>query len=535
MSSRSNKLGKVAYAVLFVLVVPALLIGWTIATEDRVLLPAPGDPWLGVVVSASGASLMLAGILALWLHGRGLPMGPFPPPVYVAAGAYRLTPHPIYVGFSTLCLGLAMTLESASGMWLVSPCVALGCTALVLGFERQEIRRRFGPQVVQKSLIALPAAAADPPSWWDRASIVVLVFVPWAIAYEAVYQLGVPPDAIEIYLPFERDWPVWQWSEAIYASAYAFVAAALLVVPTNATLRRFAVTGLIATAVVILIYLTVPFVAPPRPFEPHSVLGRMLMFERQMSNTVAAFPAFHALWSFIAAEAWASRSRLYAIFGWSWATLITLSCVTTGMHALADLLAAAVLFAMLRHYRRVWQVLRRAAESIANSWREWRWGGLRIINHGLYAGLGGFVSLFVTACIAGPHAFWQLVFVHIAAVLGAGLWAQTLEGSSPLSRPFGYYGSLLGAGIATVAMGTLGNNTLQLGAAIALAAPWVQAIGRLRCLVQGCCHGSPADEQTGIRYWRERSRVCALGESRGVPLHPTPLYSIMANAVVGVL
>jgi prolipoprotein diacylglyceryltransferase len=70
---------------------------------------------------------------------------------------------------------------------------------------------------------------------------------------------------------------------------------------------------------------------------------------------------------------------------------------------------------------------------------------------------------------------------------------------------------------------------------VAIAAPWIQALGRLRCLVQGCCHGSEAPEGVGIRYWQQHSRVCDLAQLRGVPLHPTPLYSIAGNLVIGVL
>jgi prolipoprotein diacylglyceryltransferase len=72
-------------------------------------------------------------------------------------------------------------------------------------------------------------------------------------------------------------------------------------------------------------------------------------------------------------------------------------------------------------------------------------------------------------------------------------------------------------------------------AALALAIPWAQAIGRLRCLVQGCCHGSEAPEALGIVYLREKSRVLTLGNLGRVPLHPTPLYSILANVVIGSL
>ena len=531
----SGALGKLVYAILFVVIVPALLIGWSIATRDIIPLPVIAVPWLGSIISVIGGLMMSAGIWALWVHGRGLPMGPYPPPVYVSRGVYHLTPHPIYVGFAMSCVGLALTFESASGLWLVSPSVALGCAALVIGFERHEIRTRFGSNTVRNPLISLPAASTFRPNGWDRLAVVLLVFLPWAVVFEAVYQLGVPTDAIEVYLPFERDWPVLEWAEAIYASVYVFVAAVLFIAPTNTALRHFAVTGLIATVVVTLIYLTVPFIAPPRPFESQSLLGRMLMFERTLSNTVVSFPAFHVIWSLIAAEAWASRSRLHVVIGWTWAMLITVSCIATGMHALVDLVAAVVLFAIVRRYRGIWEWLRRSAECLANSWREWRVGSTRFINHGIYAGLSGFVSILMTSYIAGPGMFWQLVVVHVAAVLGAGLWAQTLEGSPRLSRPFGYYGSVLGAAVATLVVGSITDSVLHMGATIALVAPWVQAIGRMRCLVQGCCHGSPAGENLGIRYWRRRSRVCTLGNLRGVPLHPTPLYSIMANVVVGML
>ncbi|MGD8278151.1 MAG: prolipoprotein diacylglyceryl transferase, partial [Gemmatimonadota bacterium] len=55
------------------------------------------------------------------------------------------------------------------------------------------------------------------------------------------------------------------------------------------------------------------------------------------------------------------------------------------------------------------------------------------------------------------------------------------------------------------------------------------------CLVQGCCHGGPAPPATGIRYFHPRSRVTQLANLAGVPLHPTPVYSILANGVSGIL
>jgi protein-S-isoprenylcysteine O-methyltransferase Ste14 len=526
---------KILYATLFVLVAPAALVGWAVTTGRIVPLPTIPYGWAALIPIAVGVALMAAGMTALVTYGKGLPMNPYPPPVYVTHGIYRLTPHPIYLGFVMACFGVAIFCESPAGIWLVSPMVALALTALVLGYERHDLRRRFGAEAIHKPLVSLPPDSPDPPTRWDRVSIYLLVLIPWSVAFEAVYRLGIPADAVVAHLPFENDWPVLEWTEAIYGSIYIFVLATPLILRSRRALRRLAAMGLISTAVVTLIYLTVPVIAPPRPFEPRTILGHALMFERSMSHTVAAFPAFHVIWSFIAAQAWATRSRVWGMAGWLWAVLITVSCITTGMHALADVLAASIVFLLLLRRGRIWRALRRMAEIFANSWREWRWRGVRVINHGLYVGLAGAVGFWISASLGGPQVFWPLVFVHVCGLAGAGLWAQKLEGSPKLSRPFGYYGGVIGAIAGAIIAGSVGGSVMLLLALVAIEAPWIQALGRLRCLVQGCCHGFEAPEGVGIRYWEPRSRVCTLAGLRGVPLHPTPLYSILGNLVIGAL
>ncbi len=65
--------------------------------------------------------------------------------------------------------------------------------------------------------------------------------------------------------------------------------------------------------------------------------------------------------------------------------------------------------------------------------------------------------------------------------------------------------------------------------------PWVQAIGRLRCLVNGCCHGGLInDPLIGIRYYHPRSRVCNISGMKGELVHPTQLYSIIWLFFVGI-
>ncbi|MFQ5866091.1 MAG: prolipoprotein diacylglyceryl transferase family protein [bacterium] len=71
-------------------------------------------------------------------------------------------------------------------------------------------------------------------------------------------------------------------------------------------------------------------------------------------------------------------------------------------------------------------------------------------------------------------------------------------------------------------------------AAFSVAAPWTQGWGRIRCLVQGCCHGKITSSNIGIRYFHERSRVVGISELTGEYLHPTPVYSILTNIVIGI-
>ena len=101
-----------------------------------------------------------------------------------------------------------------------------------------------------------------------------------------------------------------------------------------------------------------------------------------------------------------------------------------------------------------------------------------------------------------------------------------------LSRPFGYFGGLFGGCVGVIVVHVLTGQGWEIAAAFAVAAPVIQAIGRVRCLVQGCCHGRPADERLGIRYTQPLSRVCKIARLDGVPVHATPLYSILGNVVI---
>jgi protein-S-isoprenylcysteine O-methyltransferase Ste14 len=530
-SVSSSSLGKFLYGALFVLLVPAGLVVWAHATENVVTLPRLASAGWGIAIGGAGSILMLAGIGTLMRHGNGLPMNAYPPSRFVAVGIYRILAHPIYVGFSALSIGAAIFFGSASGFWLVSPVVILGCAALVWGFERPDLDDRFGSDR-PRPLLKLPSQADRPATVGERISVYLLVLLPWVLLYEAVAAMGIPNDAMDLSTPLDRAIPVWEWTELLYALTYIFVASVPILASSSRTLREFSIGGLSATAVGMLLFITLPIVAGPRVYEPQGPLGRLLAWERIHDTPACAFPSFHVAWVLLCASALTRSHRRGSGLWWILAVLISISCLTTGQHTIADVLGGAALGWFGIHAASVWEAIRSRAERIANSWKEWHAGGVRIINHGVYAGIGTFLGLTIVGTFAGREVFAEALVVAFSGLICSALWAQFIEGSPSLLRPYGYYGGVLGVILGVVIMEIMFGNGWPLLAAFATAGPVIQAMGRIRCLVQGCCHGSVASAVIGIRYTHPRSRVTRLSKLGGLPVHPTPVYSILVNIVL---
>jgi protein-S-isoprenylcysteine O-methyltransferase Ste14 len=395
-----NKLpAKLLYGFLFIVVLPCLLWIWAVKTAPVVLLPAVHSLAWGLVVAGIGVLLMALAMASLWRFGGGLPMNAFPPPRYVSAGIYRMFCHPIYVGFAFVCVGVAIASGSASGLWLVSPTVMLASAALVLGYELPDLRARFG-EAFPKQRLLFPDDET-PPRPLDRLRCYLTVLLPWLVLYEAVVALGIPVDAKFAYLPFESRLPVWQWTEILYASVYVAVALVPLLARTRHQLHWFSIRALLSMAMVFPIYLAVPLIAPPRPFAPHTAFGLLLRFDRAHDSAAAAFPSYHVIWAFLAAEA-IGKDRWQRWLARIWALLVSVSCLTTGMHALVDVLAAFSVLWIVMNMDRGWSFLRRRCENVANSWHEWRVGPLRIVNHGAYAAAGVFLGMLIVDTLLGP-------------------------------------------------------------------------------------------------------------------------------------
>jgi len=566
------RIGKIAYGALFAVVLPLALWLWAQRLNTLLRLPIIGNREFGVILASVGVALMVAAITALRIDGGGWPMSPYPPCRRVRTGPYAIMDDPIYVAAVLIAAGVAIAVRNAAGIWIVTPVLACTCAAFVIGYERDATDRLFGAKS-DRPILRLPKASNAAPEFGDRVSIYVLVFLPWLIAYQAVNALGAPADVRFGWSRWDAAIPIWPWTELIYFAAYPMVLAVPLVARSKNVLRDFALQGWLATALITTFYLVFPIAVPPRAVPTDALFGWLMHWERAFDAPLTALPAFHVVWVMIAAAAF-RRSWL-----WIAAVVMSLACLTTGMHAMFDVAAGFAAGAIIINSDRIWRALRRITERVANSWREWDLGFVRMMSHGLYAAAGAFVGIIIVGMLAGNEQLPAIIFIALAAIVGAALWAQFVEGSPALLRPFGYYGGILGGcsavalspilggerwlllaaivgaalwaqfvegspallrpfgyyggilgGCSAVALSPIfGGDRWLLLAAYCVAAPVVQAFGRIRCLVQGCCHGRPASVGIGIRYRHPRSRVTRLSDLHEVPLHPTQLYSILWN------
>lgn len=163
---------------------------------------------------------------------------------------------------------------------------------------------------------------------------------------------------------------------------------------------------------------------------------------------------------------------------------------------------------------------------MANSWTAWNLGPVRIINHGFYAGFAALMGFLVWDILLMGKSTKIIFFISILGLVISALWGQILEGSGRLKRPFGYFGALLGGALAFVILSLMDvSNKWEIGAALGVAFCLAQALGRLRCLVNGCCHGSQAPEWIGVRVFNPQTRASKISGLNNEPIYLSQIYS----------
>ncbi|HEX9131643.1 MAG TPA: prolipoprotein diacylglyceryl transferase family protein, partial [Ktedonobacteraceae bacterium] len=472
VKQRGSLLGKVLYASVFVLLLPAILLFWAFVLDRSIDWPVPTSPLLAAVSIIGGMLLLLKGMLDLTRFGKGLPMNAYPPQKFVTQGMYSLFSHPIYLGAVFLSAGTALWVQSSSGLYLITPMLALMTLSLVYGYERPDMEKRFGSVIHQYSpLFSLPLSSEHKAQWLKKVAMCLRIFLPWAlVGYFVDYAHGTRTyNGAFMGLMTTQPWQ--NWLSIVWVIPYLSLVVALLIARTEKSLLQKTIAGTLATVVGMYVYIVLPALGVP------------------LSNTT-----------------------------WNW-TLVSIALVILAMN-----------------YRLMWSALQRVSEWIGNSRHDWLFAGgrFRIINHSLYSGLGGAVAAGILSYVMGnPLAALVLL---VCGLVGAAVFAQVLWGSSVLARPYGYWGAVLGGGVGGLVVSIVfGIPLITIALAAVLCAPFAQAIGRLRCLVQGCCHGIVTTRDFGIRIWQSQSRVVAISGLKGQYILNTQFYSILFNIPLGLL
>jgi protein-S-isoprenylcysteine O-methyltransferase Ste14 len=146
---------------LFLLVLPfPLLVFIPYALRNGAGLPVfemGALRWVGWLVFAVGAGIMLYSIFAFIFEGEGTPAPIDPPTRLVAEGIYRYTRNPMYVGGLVIVFGGFLVYGAAAVLiWMLI--VFSGFHAFVVLYEEPKLREMFGE--------SYEAYCKEVPRWW---------------------------------------------------------------------------------------------------------------------------------------------------------------------------------------------------------------------------------------------------------------------------------------------------------------------------------------------------------------------------------
>jgi prolipoprotein diacylglyceryltransferase/protein-S-isoprenylcysteine O-methyltransferase Ste14 len=502
-------LGKLLYGALFVILLPAALVGWAYGARVNVSLPGvESAPW-GAALASAGVLLWVAGVLALRMQGGGLPMNAFPPPKHVTRGVYAVTAHPIYAGFTLISVGVALGYGSAAAQWLVSPMLALAAGALWWGYERIDLRARFGTPP-RAAWLGVPFISPDSPRLPERLGSLVVTLAAPALAALMLHGAGLAG----------RSSYVQEASSVRAWATLALVFAGVLAARTCSDLRNVVLSSWVGSLLLALFVL----ILPAGPFG-----GRLPLAP---DGALLAVVAMTGLASMLGITA-----RLPGVARWALALVAGLFLLGRGALPSAESLLGAIAFTLASTRWHLWKAALRLCEKIANCWRESDFGAVRILHIGWLAALPAFGAAACAVILAGPRGAAMTLWVLVFIIVGSALWAQLIEGSPALSRPYGFFGGVLAVIVFALLVAPLAfdSSPWLVLATFATVAPWAQGLARLRCFANGCCHGAPCGGSCGVVYCNPHTRVVRLANLGGVPVHPTQLYSLTGNVLIGAI
>lgn len=143
-----SRISSAAASLIFLAVAPGTLAGWlpwSLSRGWRMQPPFLGLEWmrwLGALLIAGGAVLLLECFARFAFLGRGTPAPILPTERLVVTGMYRHVRNPMYVAVTSLILGQALLLGSQSLLYYAGV-VWCGFHLFVLAYEEPTLRDSY--------------------------------------------------------------------------------------------------------------------------------------------------------------------------------------------------------------------------------------------------------------------------------------------------------------------------------------------------------------------------------------------------------
>jgi phosphatidylglycerol---prolipoprotein diacylglyceryl transferase len=157
------------------------------------------------------------------------------------------------------------------------------------------------------------------------------------------------------------------------------------------------------------------------------------------------------------------------------------------------------------------------------------WGSSRIVvaTHPLVLAIAIVVGLlwFVRRAPEPSWGLWAGLAIAVAGLLGARAWYLVLHGGPDTLGDAGLasMGGIGGAMIAAALAARVGGHPIALGLDVLVPPGLVGlGLGRLGCLLAGCCYGQPTHLPWGV----------VLPDVGSIPRHPLPLYDAAGDLLL---
>lgn len=401
--------GKILYAILFLVIIPLFQWWWARSLEKIVRFPPIESRTGGTIVGVSGILLIVWAMFSLKKFGNGLPMNAYPPLHFVKQGPYHFLRHPIYWGYGLMMTGVFIFTGSASGLWIVTPISMLAIIALVLGYEKIDLEERFKGEDMSVQM-DLPSSTDALPSpvqrfvsfFWVTLSLITSNYITFFLTRDSI--------------------PIWSDSPSIknfngftgiHPLAVLFILLVPFIVKTNKLLHQWIISVLSGIALSVYIALLWP------AFGAHYFHRGNKMLNLEELCFLFSAPVFL---TFLSATAYSRQFKKWTLPIFAFAIVIVILQLISTRSITVNLIGSAFIYSVAANYLAIWLFIRKYAETIANSWKEWVFGPVRIINHGIYVGLGSFAGILFCGFQAGRKYAWAILISAIVFIVFSALW-----------------------------------------------------------------------------------------------------------------